>query len=91
MDNFNGKTPHILNTAATILGICAVLITGIKFLNIGNSTLLDEILLTTAIFMFFSVVLSYLSIRGNKGKQKYEEWADYIFLLVCFCSLFQWF
>lgn len=74
------KTPHILNTSASILGICAMLITGLKLSSYSANTFLDELLIITSIFMYISCFLSYLSIRSNHAQIKFEEWADNIFM-----------
>ena len=76
----NSKTPHILNTSATILGLCAVLVTGIKLTNNIEKTLFDELLILTGASMYISCVLSYLSIRLDHSNATYENWADIIFL-----------
>lgn len=81
------KSPHILNTSATILGICTVLITGLKFTKSSATTYLDETAMITAIIMYASCILSYLSIRSRNESNKFEQWADYIFLVGLFLLL----
>lgn len=76
----NGKTPHILGTASNLFGISAVLITGIHLSNLSVTSFFDEVVLASAFMFFASCVLSYLSIRNDRDSERYEQWADYIFL-----------
>lgn len=78
--NSQNKSYHILNTSATILGICVLLITSLKFANHSTTTILDELLITTSVTMYVSCFLSYLAIRNIYKNYKYEQWADYIFM-----------
>lgn len=80
MDN-NDQSPHILNTSATLLGICFVVLTSLNVLNLKQKTIMDE-LTTAAIIMFMtSSLLSFLSMRSKKLKGiRYERMADIIFL-----------
>ena len=77
----NDKSPHILNTSATLLGICFVVLTSLNVMNVTAKTILDE-LTTSAIVMFMaSSVLSFLSMRSKKSPgERYEKIADFVFL-----------
>ena len=88
MQNDNGKSSHILTTSSNLLGICFIVLTSLKLLNLDGKTLIDEFT-AVAIFMFMlSSVLSFLSMRRKNGKsERYEKIADVIFLLGLF-SLF---
>lgn len=88
MQNDNGKSSHILTTSSNLLGICFIVLTSLKLLNLDGKTLIDEFT-AVAVFMFMlSSVLSFLSIRSKNGKsERYEKIADIIFLLGLF-SLF---
>ena len=88
MQNDNGKSSHILTTSSNLLGICFIVLTSLKLLNLDGKTLIDEFT-AVAIFMFMlSSVLSFLSMRSKNGKsERYEKIADVIFLLGLF-SLF---
>ena len=77
----NNKSTHILNTSATLFGLCFVVFTSLKALKLDGNTWIDE---STAISMFLfiiSCVSSFLAIRTNSKKSRtYENVADYVFL-----------
>ena len=50
--------PHILNAASNLLGICFVLITGLKVSGASMGTPLDEIAIFTALLFVTSCILS---------------------------------
>jgi EamA domain-containing membrane protein RarD len=77
----NGKPPHILNASSNLLGICFILITGLKLTNVGAATLADEISLFAALNFLGACLLSYLSIRIEKETMRLERWADYLFII----------
>lgn len=80
MENDNNKSPHILNASSNLLGLCFVVLTSLKLLNISHKTIIDE-LTTCAIVLFMtSCLLSFLSIRGNGRGRYYENIADFVFL-----------
>lgn len=74
--------PHILNTSATLLGLCFVVLTSLKINNYNEASIIDE-LTSIAIIMFLaSSVFSYLSIRGSKlVTDRFEKIADIVFLI----------
>jgi hypothetical protein len=75
------KAPHILNTSATLFGLCYVVFTSLKALKVDRESLIDE---CTAVCMFLfltSSLLSFLSIRGLKRSLLFERLAEYIFLV----------
>jgi hypothetical protein len=76
-----GKQPHILNAASNLLGICFVLITGLKLTRTSETTLADEISLFAALGLLGSCVLSYISLRSVKNTDRLEKIADYLFLV----------
>ena len=88
MEERNNKSLHILNTSSNLLGICFIVLTSLKVLNLTGKTLIDEFT-ATAIFMFMlSSLLSFLSLKSNTEKSyRFERIADIIFLLGLF-SLF---
>ena len=81
MTNNNDRSPHILNTSATLLGICFVVLTSLNVMNITGKTIMDE-LTTAAIVMFMaSSLLSFLSMRSRRAiGERYEKIADFVFL-----------
>lgn len=81
MEN-NQKSSHILTTSSNLLGICFIVLTSMKLLNLNGKTLIDEFT-AVAIFMFMlSSVLSFLSLRNDDRKsQRLEKVADIVFLM----------
>ena len=77
----NGKPPHILNASSNLLGICFILITGLKLTKLSSTTLADEISLFAALTFLSACLLSYLSIRIEKETMRLERWADYLFII----------
>ncbi|MEI8046464.1 MAG: hypothetical protein WCI92_03715 [Bacteroidota bacterium] len=77
----NNKSPHILNTSATLMGLCFVVLTSFSINNMAEKSIIDE-LTAMAIFMFMaSCVLSFLSMRSiKKSGIRFEQIADLIFL-----------
>ena len=77
----NNKSPHILNTSATLMGLCFVVLTSFSINNMAEKSIIDE-LTAMAIFMFMaSCVLSFLSMRSiKKSGIRFEHIADLIFL-----------
>lgn len=74
------KAPHILNTSATLFGLCYVVLTSLKALKVDRETLMDEFT-TVSMFLFItSCLLSFLSIRGKRKSAAYEWVAEYVFL-----------
>lgn len=79
-----GKQPHILNASSNLLGICFVLITGLKLTKASDNTWADEISLMAGLALLSSCVLSYISMRSDNRTQRYERLADYLFLFGLF-------
>ena len=81
MSDNNNRFPHILNTSATLLGICFVVLTSLNVMNVTGKTIMDE-LTTAAIIMFMaSSLLSFLSMRSKRSPgERYEMIADFVFL-----------
>ncbi len=85
------KQSHILNASSNLLGICFLLITGIKLTNNNLATYADEIGILAAFCFLAGCLLSYLSLRTIEAKSiLYEHLADYAFLLglfTLFCAV----
>ena len=81
MSDNNNRFPHILNTSATLLGICFVVLTSLNVMNVTGKTIMDE-LTTAAMIMFMaSSLLSFLSMRSKRSPgERYEMIADFVFL-----------
>ncbi len=76
----NSKSSHILNTSATLFGLCYVVFTSLKTLKLDGQTLIDEFTAVSMVLFMSSCLLSFLSIRGNRKAGLYERIADYSFL-----------
>ncbi len=75
------KSPHILNTSATLLGLCFIVLTSVKVSKMQDSTLIDETTAIAIILFMASSILSFLSMRREKGvNDRLEKIADFIFL-----------
>lgn len=75
------KSPHILNTSATLLGLCFVVLTSIKVSKMQDSTLIDETTALAIILFMASSILSFLSMRKEEAmNDRLEKIADLIFL-----------
>jgi hypothetical protein len=74
------KSPHILNTSATLFGLCYVVFTSLKALKVDRETLIDEFTAFSMVLFITSCLLSFLSIRSRKRSELFEVIADYVFL-----------
>ena len=92
----NEKQSHILNASSNLLGICFLLITGIKLTNNNLATYADEVGIIAAFCFLIGCLLSYLSLRTkDNASDFYEHIADYAFLaglftLFCAVMIFAW-
>jgi len=85
----SGKQPHILNASSNLLGICFVLITGLKISHLSQNTIADEISFFSAFCLLGSCVLSYFSLRKSGVISLYQERAaDYLFMAGMFSLFF---
>jgi hypothetical protein len=86
MADKNNKAPHILNTSASLLGMCFLVLTSLKVLKLSGTTFIDESASVATILFMCSSILSFLSIRSNSVKSAtYEKVADVIFLTGLTC------
>jgi hypothetical protein len=80
MREINNKSSHILNTSATLFGLCYVVFTSLKTLKLDGNTLIDEFTAVSMVLFMISCLLSFLSIRSNRKSVYFERIADYAFL-----------
>lgn len=80
MAETSGKSAHILNSSATLFGLCFVVFTSLKALKLDKDTLIDESTAGTMLLFMTSCLLSFLSIRSKKRSALYEKIADYVFV-----------
>ncbi len=77
----NERSPHILNASSNLLGICFVVLTSLKFLDLASRSVIDELVAVAIVFFMTSCILSFLSIRGSiKAGSRYERVADVMFI-----------
>jgi len=77
----NQKAPHILNASSNLLGICFVVLTSLKLLNVAKSTIIDEVATIDIVAFTASCLLSFLSLRNDSpGSYRLEQIADIIFI-----------
>lgn len=78
----NKTSPHILNTAANLLGFCLFVITSLHISNKTQGSLIDEFTSLVAVFLAISCLLSFFSIRteNSRTEQRLELLADYLFI-----------
>ena len=76
-------SPHILNTAANLLGFCLFVITAFHISDRSQRTLIDEFTCIVAILLAASCLFSFASIRSKSApKEKLlENIAEVLFLL----------
>jgi len=77
----NQKAPHILNASSNLLGICFVVLTSLKLLNLAKTTIIDEVATVDIVAFTTSCLLSFLSLRSNDQRSYLlEKIADFIFI-----------
>jgi len=81
MEQRNKNAPQILSASSNLLGLCFVVITSIKFLKLGEKSLIEEITGASFVIFMLSCILAFLSMRSTtKRAETYETYADYSFL-----------
>lgn len=74
------RSPHILNAATNLLGICFVIITGLKLANANARSHADEVAWLGAMLLFASAIHAYLAIRNHGARPWQDRVADITFL-----------
>jgi hypothetical protein len=79
----NNTSPHILNTAANLLGFCLFVITAVHIADKFQNSLIDEITSLVALMLAASCLFSFASIRSRKEQRvsRLEAFAEILFLL----------
>jgi hypothetical protein len=77
----NNTSPHILGTAANLLGFCLVVITSLHLANKTENTIIDELTSVIAILLSCSCGFSFASIRTKNAvrERSIEKIAEYLF------------
>jgi hypothetical protein len=84
------RHPHILNASTNLLGICFVIITGLKLTGSNDKSWADEIAWVAAICFLLSTLLSYLTLRTESLVPRLSRWAERSFIagvIVLFVSV----
>lgn len=72
-------SPHILAASASLLGLCFLVLTSIRLLELSSSTHIDEFS-SFALFLFVgSSVFSFWSMRSIRHKGRLDSIAAYMF------------
>jgi len=75
------RHPNILNAATNLLGICFVIIAGLKLTNSNSRSFADEVAWVAALLFILAVYLSYAAIRKAKPESWQGVWADRFFVV----------
>jgi hypothetical protein len=83
----SGKSPHILNTSATLMGFCMVIITSIRVGNFSAASFIDEVAGISALLLSLSCLFSFMSMKSSQHPlaEKLEYIADAAFLMALIC------
>jgi hypothetical protein len=74
------RHPHILSASTNLLGICFVIIGGLKLTGQNPRSYSDEIAWVAVALLFASTITAYLAIRNNNKKNWQATLADGAFL-----------
>ncbi len=79
----SNTSPHILNTAANLLGFCLFVITSLHIANLTETHLMDELTSLVAVLLTISCFFSFISIRTTNiaREKRFETIADYFFVV----------
>lgn len=61
------RPPYILNASTNLLGICFIIITGLRLANANARSYADEVAWLAALLLFAAALSAYLSIRNGHG------------------------
>jgi hypothetical protein len=75
------RHPHVLNAATNLLGICFIIIGGLKLTNQNSRTWSDEVAWVAAFFLVVSIATSYFGIRNGVEREWRSRLADWSFLV----------
>lgn len=74
------RHPHILNASTNLLGICFVIITGLKLTGSNPKSWADEITWLASLCFLGSIVLSFLGLRSEGRRVWHQRWSERAFL-----------
>ncbi|MES2512862.1 MAG: hypothetical protein V4580_01905 [Bacteroidota bacterium] len=78
----NTTSQHILNTSATLLGICLFVISSLRFGDREQTHLVGEATSIIAVLLTFSCGFSFISLKSKDPvrEKRLETAADYFFI-----------
>ena len=76
----NDRHPHILNASTNLLGICFVIITGLKLTGANDLSFSDLVAWAASLMFLGSIVLSYMALRKPGREPWCEKWAERTFM-----------
>jgi len=76
-----GNQPHILGASSSLMGICFVIVTGMKLVHADIATYADEISMAASFGFLCSCIFSYMSMRQEARSRLYERMADRFFII----------
>ena len=86
MEEQKNTSPHILNAASNLFGICFIVLTSLKVLELQGQTVVDEFTIAAMFLFLISAILSFLALRiRGKVEKPLENIADICFLLGLCC------
>jgi hypothetical protein len=74
------RPSSILSASINLLGICFIIITGLKLANADLRSRADEVAWCAAFLLFVAALHAYLAIRNDGARPWQEQVADYAFL-----------
>ncbi|HEY4076375.1 MAG TPA: hypothetical protein VGM26_05520 [Rhizomicrobium sp.] len=74
------RPPHILNASTNLLGICFIILTGLKLANANVRSRADEVAWVAAMLLFTAALNAYLAIRNQGARVWQIKVADVAFL-----------
>jgi hypothetical protein len=78
--DFMNRHSHILNASTNLLGICFLIISGLKFANLNARSYADEFSWVAAMLLFTSTLVAYLALRNEDSKAWQTRLADRAFI-----------
>ena len=83
MSASSSKSSHILSVSSNLLGLCFIVMTSLKVLNLRQNSIVDEITAVASVAFMLSSILSFLSIRTAEGRRskRYEDVSEVCFII----------
>lgn len=75
------RESHIIAASANLLGICFVIITGLKLTGVSGASVADELCIAASVGFMVSCISAYLSLRTTRDMRWLESVADFTFLI----------